>query len=178
MGRPREQSYEFGPFKLDPAEHLLLRDSEAVSITPKSFDLLVALVENRGHLVTKEELMERVWPDSFVEEANLSVKMSELRRALGEAPSANRYIETVPRRGYRFVAEVTKLNGETLGHLAVDQEPEQSEQTDQIASDNAWPPSGESFPNYLQGCRILGYPQPVRAFRSAPIVIGQTSSGF
>ena len=100
--------YEFGPFKLVPAEKQLLRDADLVSLTPKSFDLLVVLVENAGHLVEKSELMNRVWPDSFVEEANLSVKMSELRRALGEGANENQYIETVPRRGYRFVAEVSK----------------------------------------------------------------------
>ena len=101
--------YEFGPFRLVPAEKQILRDGDPVPLTPKSFDLLVVLVENAGHLVEKSELMNRVWPDSFVEEANLSVKMSELRRVLGEASDQNRYIETVPRRGYRFVAEVRDL---------------------------------------------------------------------
>jgi len=142
MDRPREQSYEFGPFKLDPAEHLLLRGGEAVSITPKAFDLLVALVENRGHLVIKEELMERIWPDSFVEEANLSVKMSELRRALGETPNANRYIETVPRRGYRFVADVTELNG-----VATNQESGLNKQTPQIPDDHKAPTLGRRTTN-------------------------------
>jgi TolB-like protein/DNA-binding winged helix-turn-helix (wHTH) protein/Flp pilus assembly protein TadD len=99
--------FEFGPFRLEPSEHIILRDGQPVSITPKAFDLLVALVEQRGHLVTKEELLQRVWPDSFVEEANLSVKMSELRRVLGEVPGEKQYIETVPRKGYRFVAEVS-----------------------------------------------------------------------
>ena len=104
-----EKIFEFGPFRLEPSEHLLLREGIPVSITPKSFDLLVALLIDRGHLVTKEQLLERVWPDSFVEEANLSVKMSELRRALGEAPNENHYIETVPRKGYRFVADVREI---------------------------------------------------------------------
>ena len=108
MSRQNRLIYEFGPFRLVPAEKQLLRDGRAVPLTPKSFDLLVTLVENAGHLVEKGELMSRVWPDSFVEEANLSVKMSELRRALGEGASENQYIETVPRRGYRFVAEVTE----------------------------------------------------------------------
>ena len=102
------RTYEFGPFKLVPAEKQLLRDGGSVSLTPKSFDLLLVLVENAGHLVEKGELMNRVWPDSFVEEANLSVKMSELRRVLGEGANENQYIETVPRRGYRFVARVVE----------------------------------------------------------------------
>jgi len=98
--------YEFGPFRLIPEERQLLREGQLVQLTPKSFDLLVVLVENSGHLLDKGELMKRIWPDSFVEEANLSVKMSALRRALGEDPSEHQYIETVPRQGYRFVASV------------------------------------------------------------------------
>jgi TolB-like protein/DNA-binding winged helix-turn-helix (wHTH) protein/lipopolysaccharide biosynthesis regulator YciM len=112
MNRAGSKQFEFGAFILDPGEHLLLRDGQSVNITPKAFDLLAVLVENRGRLMTKEALLEQVWPDSFVEEANLSVKMSELRRALGEAPNANQYIETVPRKGYRFVAEVAEKPSE------------------------------------------------------------------
>ena len=108
MDRAGGKQYEFGAFLLDPAEHLLMREGQPVTVTPKAFDLLAALVENRGRLMSKEALLEQVWPDSFVEEANLSVKMSELRRALGETPNANQYIETVPRKGYRFVAEVAE----------------------------------------------------------------------
>lgn len=98
--------YEFGPFRLIPEERQLLRDNESVRLTSKCFDLLIALIEKRGHLIEKDELMERVWPDSFVEEANLSVHMSALRRALGEAANEHRYVETVPGVGYRFVAGV------------------------------------------------------------------------
>ena len=98
--------YEFGPFRLIPEERQLLRDNQPVPLTPKSFDLLVVLVENSGHLIEKNELLKRIWPDSFVEEANLSVNMSALRRVLGEGPNEHQYVETVPRRGYRFVADV------------------------------------------------------------------------
>src|SRR6266498_372950 len=98
--------YEFGPFRLVPEERQLLRDNQPVPLTPKSFDLLVVLVENSGHLIEKGELLKRIWPDSFVEEANLSVNVSALRRALGEGPNEHQYVETVPRRGYRFVAAV------------------------------------------------------------------------
>jgi TolB-like protein/DNA-binding winged helix-turn-helix (wHTH) protein/Tfp pilus assembly protein PilF len=106
MPESSKQTFEFGPFRLIPDESQLLRDGEPVPLTPKSFDLLVELVRNSGHLIEKTELLNRVWPDSFVEEANLSVKMSELRRALGTDAE---YIETVPRRGYRFVAEVREI---------------------------------------------------------------------
>jgi DNA-binding winged helix-turn-helix (wHTH) protein/TolB-like protein/Flp pilus assembly protein TadD len=101
--------YEFGEFKLDVSERLLLRNDEIAALTPKVFDLLVLLVENHGRLMTKEELIGRLWQDSFVEEANLNVNISALRRALGEKPNEHRFIETVPRRGYRFVAEVEEL---------------------------------------------------------------------
>lgn len=107
MARARH-IYSFGSFQLIPEERQLLRDGEPVSLTPKAFDLLVALVSNAGHLVEKDELMKLVWADTFVEEANLSVKMSSLRRALGEGANENQYVETVPRRGYRFVAPVTE----------------------------------------------------------------------
>ncbi len=106
MVRQASHIYEFGPFQLVPEERQLLRDNQPVPLTPKSFDLLVVLVENSGHLIEKGELLKRIWPDSFVEEANLSVNVSALRRALGEGPNEHQYVETVPRRGYRFVAGV------------------------------------------------------------------------
>ena len=102
--------YEFGNFRLDTKEKQLIKDGSPVSLTPKAFDMLSVLVENRGRLLEKAELLELVWPESFVEEANLSVKMSEVRRALGEGPTEQHYIQTVPRRGYRFVAEVRELD--------------------------------------------------------------------
>ncbi|MGD9561797.1 MAG: winged helix-turn-helix domain-containing protein [Pyrinomonadaceae bacterium] len=122
MTRRNGNVYEFAGFRLNAGEKQLLRDGEPVPLTLKAFDLLVVLVENSGHLLGKSELLDRVWPDSFVEEANLSVKMSELRRALGEGPNERHFIETVPRRGYRFVADVTEAgNGvadtETLASI-------------------------------------------------------------
>jgi eukaryotic-like serine/threonine-protein kinase len=102
--------YEFGKFRCDPREHLLLKEGKPVSVAPKSFEILVALIQSNGRLLTKNELMEQVWPDSFVEEANLAVNISALRKLLGEAPGGQQYIETVPKRGYRFVAPVMELN--------------------------------------------------------------------
>src|SRR5579862_6572977 len=98
--------YEFGPFRLDPAERSLLRDGKAVPLTPNAFDLLVLLVENRGHLLKKDELIERVWPNTFVEEANLAQNVSALRKALDDKNGGPQYIETVPKGGYRFAAVV------------------------------------------------------------------------
>ena len=103
--------FEFGSFRLNPAERLLLRDQAQVHLPPKAFDALVVLVENRGHLLEKEELLRRVWPDTFVEESNLAQHISVLRKALQDGEDGSRYIETVPRRGYRFIAEVRELGG-------------------------------------------------------------------
>ena len=103
--------YEFDQFRLNPADHSLLCDGKPVSLTPKSFDILVTLIERNGLLVTKDELMKKIWPDSFVEEANLTVNVSALRKALGDTPEHQQYIETVPKLGYRFMARVTARNG-------------------------------------------------------------------
>jgi len=105
MGQQDNQSYEFGRFRLNVAERVLLRDGEHVPLTPKVFDILVALVEHGGQVVSKDDLMKRVWPNIFVEEGNLTQNISLLRKALGETPGGAQFIETVPRRGYRFVAE-------------------------------------------------------------------------
>ena len=100
--------YEFGRFRLDSAERLLLRSGQPVSLTPKAFDLLVYLVERHGRLVTKQELMRALWSETFVEEANLTYTVSALRKALGEREGQDeQLIQTVPTRGYRFVASVT-----------------------------------------------------------------------
>jgi TolB-like protein/DNA-binding winged helix-turn-helix (wHTH) protein/Flp pilus assembly protein TadD len=97
--------YAFGPFRLDPAERRLLRDSKAVPLTPKAFDTLLLLVENSGHLLTKDELMKRLWPETFVEEVNLAQNISAIRRALDAKNGGSHYIETVAKGGYRFTAE-------------------------------------------------------------------------
>ncbi|HZQ69279.1 MAG TPA: winged helix-turn-helix domain-containing protein [Terriglobales bacterium] len=105
--------YEFGKFRYDPAEHLLLADGKSVSLTPKAFEILSVLIQSKGRLVTKEDLMRAAWPDSFVEEANLTVNISALRKALGETAQAGQFIETVPKKGYRFVAPVTESRAES-----------------------------------------------------------------
>jgi DNA-binding winged helix-turn-helix (wHTH) protein/TolB-like protein/Tfp pilus assembly protein PilF len=104
--------YDFGSFRFDPSDHLLLHHGKPVLLTPKAIEILHALVQGRGRLITKEELMRQVWPDSFVEEANLTVNISNLRKTLGEGPEGSQYIETVPKRGYRFVIPVTELRNE------------------------------------------------------------------
>ena len=98
--------YEFGPYRLDQHARVLLRDGVIVPLTPKVLDTLLALVENRNGVVSKDELLRLVWPDSFVEESNLAQNISVLRKALSQPPDQVTYIETIPKRGYRFVPEV------------------------------------------------------------------------
>jgi DNA-binding winged helix-turn-helix (wHTH) protein/tetratricopeptide (TPR) repeat protein len=103
--RPREL-YEFGPFRVDPDREVLLREGEQVPLTPKTFQILLVLIRHSKEVVTKDDLMQLVWPDTFVEEANLSRNIFMLRKALGETPQDHRYIVTVPGRGYRLSADV------------------------------------------------------------------------
>jgi pimeloyl-ACP methyl ester carboxylesterase/DNA-binding winged helix-turn-helix (wHTH) protein len=109
MSRAGKRLYSFDAFRVDPVERLLFKEDREVPLTPKVFDTLLVLLENSSHVLTKQELMQQVWPDSFVEENNLAQNISILRKALGE-----QYIQTVPKRGYRFVAPVTVRQDETL----------------------------------------------------------------
>ena len=109
MTRPDNELFEFGSFRLDPAERLLLRDGRPVPLEPKVFETLLVLIRRGGRLVEKEELMQTVWPDCFVEESNLTRNISVLRKTLNRTDGAPQYIETVPKRGYRFVGEVHAL---------------------------------------------------------------------
>jgi TolB-like protein/DNA-binding winged helix-turn-helix (wHTH) protein len=108
-------TYSFGPFQLDPAEHRLLRDGRDLRLPPKVFETLVILVERHGFLVEKDDLMKALWPGTFVEEVTLARNISLLRKALGDVPGQDesQYIETVSKRGYRFIAHVTEIS-----HLA------------------------------------------------------------
>ena len=108
--------YDFGAFRLIPAERQLLRDGKPIHLTPKAFDTLLFLVENSGRLLAKDELLKRIWPDTFVEEATLARNVFTLRKALGEGQDEFAYIETIPKVGYRFVAEV-RASG--LGEVGV-----------------------------------------------------------
>ncbi len=106
------QSFEFGEFLLDAKEKVLLCEGKPLSITPKAFELLCALIGKHGQLIEKNELMTAVWADSFVEEGNLTFTIRLLRKALGDDAQNPRFIETVPKRGYRFIAEVKEISVE------------------------------------------------------------------
>src|ERR1700722_18713099 len=108
--------YEFGPFRMDPDKQVLLRDGQLVAVTPKAFETLLVLVRRSREVVSKEELLKEIWPDSFVEESNLSQNIFLLRKALGDTAESRQYIVTLPGRGYRFAAPVRTVTeqGEAL----------------------------------------------------------------
>jgi DNA-binding winged helix-turn-helix (wHTH) protein/Tol biopolymer transport system component len=147
----KQQVYEFDGFHLDARKRRLLRGGEPVQIPSKAFDLLLTLIENNGRLVEKDELYQRVWADQIVEESNLTVQMSAIRRALGEQKQNPRYIITVPGRGYRFVGDVTNVDDdqelsietETLSRIVIERE-----QEDDLSSNlNSFPSDFEAQPD-------------------------------
>ncbi|HJT66924.1 MAG TPA: transcriptional regulator [Pyrinomonadaceae bacterium] len=101
-----EQFYEFGAFRVDVVNRLLFHEGHSLSLTPKTVETLIALVQNEGELLNKDELLKTIWPDRVVEEGNLTQNIYLLRKTLGKAPDGRDYIETVPRRGYRFIGEL------------------------------------------------------------------------
>jgi TolB-like protein/DNA-binding winged helix-turn-helix (wHTH) protein len=167
--------YEFGPFQLDPAERLLLRASERLDLPPKVYDVLVVLVESQGRLLEKTDLMDRVWPGTAVEENNLTQAIYQLRKILQDGESGARYIETVPKRGYRFVAPVRETDRETGSAEANNnagasagshrERTEQSEARPQLADpapvpDPAPPQTGghaSPFSRWIAGSRVLRF---------------------
>ncbi|HXI94468.1 MAG TPA: winged helix-turn-helix domain-containing protein, partial [Blastocatellia bacterium] len=124
MNLPDRHLYEFGPFLLDAASRILLKEGMTVRLTPKAFETLLVLVQHGEQVVEKEQLLKEVWPDSFVEEGSLSRNIHELRKALGDDSSEPRYIETIPKRGYRFIASliVSVPDARQIGPPGVDRE--------------------------------------------------------
>src|ERR1700691_6807112 len=113
--------YEFGPFRLDPQKRLLTRGGDPVPLTPKVIETLVVLVENRDRVVSKDYLMKMLWPDSFVEESNLSQNVFVLRKALGDSSQDQRYIVNVPGRGYQFAEVVHEVEDAPLGTQEIEE---------------------------------------------------------
>ena len=156
-----KRCYGFGPFRVDASERVLLREGKPVLLTPKLFDTLLALVERSGHVVEKAELMETVWPGTFVEESNLSSSVSLLRKTLGLDEEGNSYIETVPRRGYRFAAAVELTDGShdlivgrrTRVHVITrEEETSDSEELGVVRSESA----SDKLPAVSKAQRVLG----------------------
>jgi TolB-like protein/Tfp pilus assembly protein PilF len=119
MSDTTRRLYEFGPFQLDAAEHVLLREGKPVSLTPKAFETLLVLVQHSGHVVEKETIINAVWPDTAVEENIVAVNVSLLRKTLGTGENGEQYIENVPKRGYRFVPPVQEVSTEHNASQAV-----------------------------------------------------------
>jgi len=106
MSTPQPHIFEFADFRVEAQTRRLLHKGDPVPLTPKVFDTLLYLIENRGKVVEKDDLMQAVWPDTVVEENNLNQNISTLRRVLGESRGENRFIATIPGKGYRFIATV------------------------------------------------------------------------
>jgi Tol biopolymer transport system component/DNA-binding winged helix-turn-helix (wHTH) protein len=140
MSDSSNKIFEFGPFRLDSAEQVLLRNGQPVPLDLKAFDVLLLLVENSGHIVEKNTFMNRVWAGSFVEENNLKVAVSKLRKVLEDNQDGNHFIETVPRRGYRFVAGVKGVTAERVD-LVMHERTRETVTIDQVATVHDLPPA-------------------------------------
>lgn len=134
--------YEFGRFRIDPEDRLLFKENEVVPLAPKVFGILLSLVEKRGRVLDKDELIQQVWADTFVEEGNLARNVSTLRKALGESEDGRQYIETIPRRGYRFVSPVREVYDSTMlvrehSRITIEQEEMVSDEKAEASTDAA-----------------------------------------
>src|SRR5437773_105860 len=138
MSYQTSKIFEFGRYRLDTAERVLLRDGQPVPLTLKAFDVLLLLVENSGHIDEKDELMNRVWAGSFVEEGNLKVTVSMVRKALEDNHGGQGFIETVPRRGYRFAAKVREVAAERID-LVMHERTRETVTIDEVATVNELP---------------------------------------
>jgi len=172
MSGPESRIYEFGPFRLNIDEGYLARNDCFVPLTPKAFDLLVALVRKNGSVVKKDELMKELWPDSFVEEGNLTQHVFALRRALGENHGEPQFIETVARRGYRFKAEVNRGREMAPTVLSASQTPTQivAEGLDR-ASARAWAQTGRELGLHLRRHKLRWFVSVVGAVTVATILV-------
>lgn len=141
--KAEKRLYEFDEFRVDPVKRRLMRGGGIVPLTPKAFSILLVLLESRGEVVEKEELIQKVWPDTFVTEANLTQNISSLRKALGEKASESRYVLTIPGRGYSFVGDVFEVPRDATGEIPL---PRPEDLALEAAEEEA-PPSGVlSFP--------------------------------
>jgi len=148
--------YEFGPYRLDAAKRLLLFDGKSLTLAPKTFDLLHLLVQSQGRVLTKKELMSALWPDSFVEEANLAFQISALRKVLGAKGTGTEWVETLPRYGYRFSGDVSQWSVEPADPTKI-AEPVENGHPDEARS--------ESEPVYVEPSRAA------RPWMLSPIAI-------
>src|SRR5262245_8511489 len=149
---PKKRCYEFGSFRIDVGNRLLYQGSEVVQLQLKTFDLLLLLVESEGRVLEKAELMNRVWPDTAVEESNLTQHIYTLRKLFSAEPEGGKYIETIPRRGYRFVARVNETRSDATDPAQVEM---------------------RASPDRVEG-RVISFPPPSN-LAPAPIVDQETA---
>jgi len=141
--------YEFGAYHLDPDEKVLRREGQVVALPPKDLEMLLVLVEQSGHIVTKEELLQKVWPGVFIEEGNLARHVFNLRQVLGEAADGRKYIETVPKRGYRFVGLIQEQDE------AIEPQPASAVVSDQPQKHSLVPPGRSRWLGSLAAILII-----------------------
>jgi DNA-binding winged helix-turn-helix (wHTH) protein/TolB-like protein/Flp pilus assembly protein TadD len=173
MSKRRKHLYEFGRFTLDASNRLLLRAGEPVPLHPKAFDTLLLLVEHRGEVFGKEDLIGRLWPDSFVEESNLSQNIYVLRRALGPGEDGREYIKTVPKRGYQFVADVREeMDAEAEENFRAGTSEKEEETT--AAADGSWtePATKDKTPAVEPLTRAGVRKPPLLVLAAAALVVG------
>ena len=147
--------YAFGPFVVDAVKRTLWRERRLVPITSKTFDVLVVLLEHRDHIVSKDELLNRVWPDTAVNENNLARQISSLRRALGQRPDQHDFVVTIPGHGYRFVASVQHLPEVPIG-VAHEPWTRPTRRTSPVGSSLSWTSTTHAVDEPLSG-------QPIRS---------------
>ena len=157
------QIFEFGEFRLDNSRRLLTRNGEVVPLTHKAFETLALLVENRGRIVEKDELLREIWPDTFVEEGSLARNISVLRKALGEGPSDHQYIQTIPKQGYRFVATVREVIEPSAAEF-LDSDPPQWNGSEATEIENP----ASSPRNYMPYAIVAGVVSAIIVTASAP----------
>jgi Tol biopolymer transport system component/DNA-binding winged helix-turn-helix (wHTH) protein len=160
-----KQVYEFDEFRLDVMKRQLTRQGEVVPLYSKAFDLLLAMVQNGGRDLTKDELLETVWPGQMLEEANLTVNMSAVRKALGEKAAQPRYIITIPGRGYRFVAALNRAEGlviqsQTISQITVEEETDDSAEAIEVAPHSFPTTQPEASPPDQPSRTVAAAPQP------------------
>jgi DNA-binding winged helix-turn-helix (wHTH) protein/TolB-like protein len=167
MRTEERHSYRFKSFILKPTERQLFDRDDLVALSPKAFDMLTLLVVNAGHLVTKEELLETIWSESFVEEANLARVVHTIRKALGEDENGDKFIETVPTKGYRFLPDVERI-------ISTPREIKETSATE--SSDESWPDRLESAPSL--DTRPTSSAIPEKKFRSHWLFVSLASLVF
>src|SRR5271156_4402741 len=148
--------YEFGPFRMDPEKQVLLREGQLIAVSPKTFETLLVLVRRSREVITKEELLKEIWPDSFVEEANLSQHIFKLRKALGDTVEGERYIITLPGRGYRFAVPVRTIT--EGGDVLIAQTPSRAQIVieEQVPEPREPPPAVLPPPSHTKTKWLLG----------------------